>query len=84
MSEMEFTEDWLERYSRHISAAGRWCRRPSFDAKDMSFDNVTIEANPSCATCGEHPTIHELVDDEEPVCGLKTVRGKTDYHASDG
>jgi molybdopterin/thiamine biosynthesis adenylyltransferase len=47
-----------------------------FDAKDMSFDKVAMEPNPECAVCGEHPTIHELVDEEQPVCDLKTVRGK--------
>lgn len=47
-----------------------------FDAKDMSFEKLTMERNPKCAVCGEHPTIHELVDEEQPVCDLKTVEGK--------
>jgi molybdopterin/thiamine biosynthesis adenylyltransferase len=46
-----------------------------FDAKDMSFDKVAMEPNPECAVCGEHPSIHELVDEEQPVCDLKTKRG---------
>jgi hypothetical protein len=46
-----------------------------FDAKDMSFDKVRMEPNPECAVCGEHPSIHELVDEEQPVCDLKTKRG---------
>jgi molybdopterin/thiamine biosynthesis adenylyltransferase len=45
-----------------------------FDAKDMSFSKVRMQPNPKCAVCGEHPTIHELVDEEQPVCELKAAR----------
>jgi molybdopterin/thiamine biosynthesis adenylyltransferase len=44
-----------------------------FDAKDMSFSKVRIPPNPKCQVCGEHPTIHELVDEEQPVCELKAA-----------
>ncbi len=45
-----------------------------FDAKDMSFSKVRMQPNPKCAVCGEHPIIHELVDEEQPVCELKAAR----------
>lgn len=47
-----------------------------FDAKDMSFSKVQMGPNPKCAVCGEHPTIFELVDEEQPVCDLKAARGE--------
>lgn len=47
-----------------------------FDAKDMSFSKIRMQPNPKCAVCGEHPTIHELVDEVQPVCDLKAARGE--------
>ena len=47
-----------------------------FDAKDMSFNKVRMQPNPKCAVCGEHATIHELVDEEQPVCDLKAARSE--------
>ena len=43
----------------------------TFDAKTMDFRKVKINRNPKCALCSENPTIHELIDAEEPVCDLK-------------
>jgi hypothetical protein len=35
-----------------------------FDALDMDFMDVSIERNPDCPLCGDHPTITELMDYE--------------------
>jgi thiazole biosynthesis adenylyltransferase ThiF len=48
-----------------------------FDAKDMSFNKVRMQPNPKCAVCGEHRTIFELVDEEQPVCELKAAKVET-------
>lgn len=37
----------------------------------MDFRKVKIKRNPECPVCGEHPTITELQDYEQPVCSLK-------------
>jgi len=40
-----------------------------FDALDMRFRELKLKKDPACPLCGEHPTIHELVD-YESFCGL--------------
>ncbi|MDQ3401472.1 MAG: molybdopterin-synthase adenylyltransferase MoeB, partial [Chloroflexota bacterium] len=35
-----------------------------FDALDTSFREVTLRRDPSCAACGDHPTITEYIDYE--------------------
>ena len=40
-----------------------------FDALSMSTRTVRLRKNPNCPICGEHPTIHELIDYEE-FCGV--------------
>ncbi|MFN8481624.1 MAG: molybdopterin-synthase adenylyltransferase MoeB [Anaerolineae bacterium] len=40
-----------------------------FDALSMNARTVRLRKNPSCPICGEHPTIHELIDYEE-FCGV--------------
>ncbi|MGH7741945.1 MAG: molybdopterin-synthase adenylyltransferase MoeB [Candidatus Eiseniibacteriota bacterium] len=40
-----------------------------FDALAMRFRELTLRKDPACPMCGEHPTIHELVD-YESFCGL--------------
>lgn len=42
-----------------------------FNAKTMEFRNAKFKRNPKCAVCGDHPTIRELIDYEQPVCDLK-------------
>lgn len=37
----------------------------------MDFRKVKIKRNPECPVCGEHPTVTELKDYEQPVCSLK-------------
>ncbi len=40
-----------------------------FDALSMNTRTVKLRKNPNCPICGEHPTIHELIDYEE-FCGV--------------
>lgn len=39
-----------------------------FDGVRSRFREVAVRRDPSCALCGEHPTIHELTAMEEAVC----------------
>jgi molybdopterin/thiamine biosynthesis adenylyltransferase/rhodanese-related sulfurtransferase len=41
-----------------------------FDALQMQFRELKLRKNPDCPVCGEHPTIHELIDYEE-FCGIR-------------
>jgi molybdopterin/thiamine biosynthesis adenylyltransferase len=43
----------------------------SFDAKTLDFRKARFKRNPRCPICGENPTIHTLIDEEQPVCDLK-------------
>ena len=43
----------------------------TYDALSMTFRKVKIPHNPKCAICGEHPTITELTDYEQPTCSMK-------------
>jgi hypothetical protein len=36
----------------------------------MDFRTVRIRRNPRCPICGEHPTITELREYEQPACDL--------------
>ena len=40
------------------------------DVWQMKQRELRLEKDPGCPVCGEHPTIHELIDYEE-FCGLK-------------
>ncbi|GIW10588.1 MAG: hypothetical protein KatS3mg061_1645 [Dehalococcoidia bacterium] len=40
-----------------------------FDALEMSFRQVRLRRNPNCPLCGDHPTIHQLIDYED-FCGV--------------
>ena len=42
-----------------------------FDALKLKFRELKLHKNPDCPICGEHPTIHELIDYEE-FCGIAT------------
>ena len=46
----------------------------TYDALSMNFRKVKIKHNHNCAVCGDHPTITELVDYEQPACDLKAVK----------
>lgn len=41
-----------------------------FDVWQMKQRELRLERDPGCPVCGEHPSIHELIDYEE-FCGLK-------------
>ncbi len=43
-----------------------------FDALSFSFRELKLQKNPECPICGEHPTIHDLVDYEE-FCGVPSA-----------
>ena len=46
----------------------------TYDALTMTFQKVKIKRYHNCAVCGDHPTITELVDYEQPACDLKAVK----------
>ncbi|MCS6067980.1 hypothetical protein LNO81_19090 [Klebsiella variicola subsp. variicola] len=41
-----------------------------FDVWQMKQRELRLERDPGCPVCGEHPSIHALIDYEE-FCGLK-------------
>ena len=40
-----------------------------YDALKMHFREVNLRRDPTCPLCGDHPTIHELIDYEQ-FCGV--------------
>jgi adenylyltransferase/sulfurtransferase len=40
-----------------------------YDALDMKFRELKLRKDPDCPICGEHPTIHQLID-YEAFCGV--------------
>lgn len=46
-----------------------------FDALRFRFDEFKLAKNPHCPLCGEHPTIHELID-YEAFCGIIPPAGE--------
>ena len=42
----------------------------TFDAKTMQFRSINVKQRPSCAICGDHPTIDHLIDYEQAACDL--------------
>ncbi|MCS5881316.1 hypothetical protein LNP17_20450 [Klebsiella variicola subsp. variicola] len=42
-----------------------------FDVWQMKQRELRLERDPGCPVCGEHPSIHALIDYEE-FCGLET------------
>ncbi|MBV9130148.1 MAG: molybdopterin-synthase adenylyltransferase MoeB [Verrucomicrobia bacterium] len=44
-------------------------RLVSFDALKLRFQEFKIRKDPECPICGEHPTIHELIDYDQ-FCGI--------------
>jgi len=42
----------------------------SFDAKTMDFRKVRLKRQPDCPVCGPDPSITELIDMEQALCGL--------------
>jgi sulfur-carrier protein adenylyltransferase/sulfurtransferase len=44
-------------------------RLVSFDALKMRYREFKVRRDPNCPICGDHPTIHELIDYEQ-FCGI--------------
>jgi sulfur-carrier protein adenylyltransferase/sulfurtransferase len=44
-------------------------RLVSFDALKLRFKEFKIRKDPNCPICGDHPTIHELIDYDQ-FCGI--------------
>jgi adenylyltransferase/sulfurtransferase len=40
-----------------------------YDALGMKFRELKLRRNPECPVCGDHPTIHQLIDYQE-FCGI--------------
>ena len=40
-----------------------------FDALDMKFRELQLKKDPECPICGDHPSIHELIDYQQ-FCGI--------------
>jgi adenylyltransferase/sulfurtransferase len=47
-----------------------------FDALKLRFRELKLRKDPNCPICGEHPTIHELID-YQAFCG---IGAEPDYH----
>jgi len=47
-----------------------------FDALGMHFRELKLRKDPNCPICGEHPTIHELIDYEQ-FCGIVSEGDQT-------
>ena len=47
-----------------------------FDALRMKFREMRLRRDPACPVCGEHPTIHELIDYER-FCGMAPAEDPT-------
>ncbi len=45
------------------------------DTNKMSFRSIAVKRNPSCAVCGDNPTITELIDYDE-TCDIRTIQGE--------
>src|SRR5690606_7714060 len=41
-----------------------------FDALRMRFRELRLRRDPQCPVCGEHPTVHELIDYDR-FCGIE-------------
>jgi sulfur-carrier protein adenylyltransferase/sulfurtransferase len=47
-----------------------------FDALKLKYRELKLRKDPNCPICGEHPTIHELID-YQAFCG---IGAEPDYH----
>jgi len=51
-------------------------RLVSFDALKLRFREFKIRKDPKCPICGDHPTIHELIDYDQ-FCGIPQADAET-------
>ena len=42
----------------------------TYDALDSDFRTLTLNKRSDCAICGDNPSITELIDYEQAVCGV--------------
>jgi adenylyltransferase/sulfurtransferase len=54
-----------------------------FDALRMKFREMRLRRDPDCPVCGDHPSIHELIDYER-FCGLAPEAPSTETSMDDG
>lgn len=47
----------------------------TYDALSLNFRKINFKPNPKCPVCGEHPTITQLIDEEQAVCDIKASKG---------
>jgi adenylyltransferase/sulfurtransferase len=47
------------------------------DALGLTFRELKLRKDPACPVCGEHPTIHELIDYEQ-FCGITSSEPEND------
>ena len=53
-----------------------------FDALRMKFREMRLRRDPACPACGDHPTIHELIDYER-FCGLSPAEPSSEALMAD-
>jgi molybdopterin/thiamine biosynthesis adenylyltransferase len=46
-----------------------------FNALEMKFRTAELKKNTNCPICGVNPSITKLIDEEQPVCDLKSRKG---------
>jgi adenylyltransferase/sulfurtransferase len=49
-----------------------------YDALEMRFRELKLRKAPNCPICGEHPSIHELID-YEAFCGVPAVDPRSEH-----
>jgi adenylyltransferase/sulfurtransferase len=61
---------------RYIIGKGKLLtdRLLTFDAMDMEFRDICFRKRAKCPVCGEHATITELIDYEQPACDLRRAK----------
>lgn len=50
-----------------------------FNALDMKFKELKLRRDPKCPLCGEHPTLHQLIDYEQ-FCGVTAEPAAPDHN----
>ncbi len=53
-----------------------------FDALKLKFEELNFHKDPDCPICGEHPTIHQLID-YELFCGIPPSKEKSNIKADE-
>ncbi|MBL9138000.1 MAG: molybdopterin-synthase adenylyltransferase MoeB [Verrucomicrobiales bacterium] len=53
-----------------------------FNALDMKFKELKLRRDPQCPLCGEHPSIHQLIDYEQ-FCGVTSEPPAPDHNSDE-